>query len=341
MQNRRAAGRSARTDSTSKTSRENFRDLFRRAAACIVLLGIMLLLIPATWRVVYTVTSLILLVIAFSIRTFQILNPGNSTLTGLRDRVLTWYECLDRHQQLYINVVLCIPFLGYTYLLDARTLFPQLGILFFVYCLWVAARDVYRIYVTLSGALIGKGLIAIAFAIGSNLAFSFAGWFIGELTHVPPSTFPHTLSFLAILAVPFLAMTVGAVFIPVSIFAVPLVIYLSGFMKQAPRFMKWFLGLNLEKSGHRYTVATLVFQLVFYSTLGSVAPRAFFLLLNRFGPQIERTIGNSIYAFDMYSGTECRTASGYRQAPLGDENYVLATRQSGGVKFEVPRKCAL
>ncbi|MCX4163588.1 MULTISPECIES: hypothetical protein [Paraburkholderia] len=341
MQNRRTAAASARAASQSKSSRENFRDLFRRAATCLVLLGVMLLLIPTTWRVVYAVTSLILLVVAFSIRTFQIFNPSSSTLTGLRDRVLTWYKSLDPHQQLYVNVVLCIPFLGYTYLLDARTLFPQLGILFFAYCLWVAGKDVYRIYVTLSGALIGKGLIAVAFAIGSNLAFSFAGWFIGELTHVPPSTFPHTLSFLAILAIPVLAMTVGAVFIPVSIVAVPLVIYLSGVMKQAPRFMKWFLGLNLEKSGHRYTVATLVFQLFFYSTLASVAPRVFFLVLNRFGPQIERTIGNSIYAFDMYPGTECRTASGYRQAPLGDENYVLATRQSGGVKFELPRKCAL
>lgn len=341
MENQKTVSGSTHVGSQSKTPRENFRDLLVRAAMSLAVLGVLLLLVPIGWRFVYCVTGLISLVAGVFIRVLQILRPTKFTFTQLRDIALGWYESLDRHQQLYINVVLCIPLLGYAYLLDARTLFAPLAILFFLYCLGVAAYDVYRIYVTLSGALIGKGLIAIAFAIGSNLAFSFSGWIIGELTHVPPSTFPHTLSFLAIFAVPFLFIIVGAIYIPISVFAVPLVIYMSRFMQQAPRFMKWFLGLQFEKSKHRYTIATLIFQLFFYTMIGTLAPQIFFLVLNRYDRQIEWAIGSSIYAFDMYPGTECKVSFDYREASLGDENYILATKQATGVKFELPRKCAL
>ena len=64
-------------------------------------------------------------------------------------------------------------------------------------------------------------------------------------------------------------------------------------------------------------------------------------ILNRYDRQIESAIGNSIYEFDMYPGTECKESSDYHEASLGDENYILATKQLTGVKFELPKKCAL
>jgi hypothetical protein len=121
----------------------------------------------------------------------------------------------------------------------------------------------------------------------------------------------------------------------------PILIYGSRFVAKAPRLMKWFLGVEFKGTGNRYTIATVIFQIIFYSAIGGLAPATFLLLLNRYNQQIELTIGKSIYEFDMYPGTECKMASGYHQASLGDENYVLASKQSTGITFEPPKKCAL
>lgn len=291
------------------TRKAGFGDLIKRIAAISVALSLLLLVIPAHWRFVYSSTSVFLMAIGIGVRVVQLLCPGKYEFTEIRRAIVNWYEKLDRRQQLYLNVTLCLPFLGYFYLLDAQNLFAPIAILFFIYCLGVAAYDVYRIYATLYGSLIGKGFIAIAFAIGSNLAFSISGEIIGRMTHVPPTTFPHTLSFLAIFAIPFLFMAAGTIFIPVSVVMAPILIYGSRFVAEAPRLMKWFLGVEFKAMGNRYIIATVFFQAIFYSSFGSLAPAIFLLLLNRYNQQIELTIGKSIYEFDMYPGTECKMAT--------------------------------
>ncbi|MBB2926992.1 hypothetical protein [Paraburkholderia silvatlantica] len=341
MKNREMLSNSTHISNQPTSRQENFRDLFKRSIISIASLGVLLIFIPGSWRFVYFATSLILLIAVVSARTLQILYPKKFVFIKIRDAALVRYESLSRHQQLYTNVVLCTPFLIYAYLLDFKTLFIPLVILFFAYCLGVVAYDVYRIYATLSATTIGKGLIAIAFAAGSNLAFGISGKIIGGLTHVPPSTFPHTLSFIAIFAIPFLFMAAGTIYIPIAVLAAPVVIYGSKFMEKAPRLMKWFLGVKFDKNKYRHTIATVIFQIVFYSAIGTLTPQIFFLVLNRYDQQIESTIRSSIYEFDMYPGTECKASSDYHEASLGDENYILAEKQSIGVKFELPRKCAL
>ncbi|QJP73405.1 hypothetical protein [Burkholderia glumae] len=341
MKKQNLTGGSVSRGPQSMTRRESFRDLIKQVALIGVALCFSLLVIPADWRFVYFLTSAFLMVIGVGVRMVQIIYPAKYEFTEIRHAIVNWYEKLDRRHQLYLNVTLCLPFLGYFYLLDEKKLFAPTAILFFIYCLGVAAYDVYRIYATIYGTLIGKGFIAIAFAIGSNLAFSISGKIIGEMTHVPPTTFPHTLSFLAIFATPFLFMAAGTIFIPVSVVIAPVIIYGSRFVTKTPRLMKWFLGIEFKSEEGRYIIATVIFQIIFYSAIGGVAPATFLFLLSRYNQQIELTIGKSIYEFDMYPGTECKMASGYHQASLGDENYVLASKQSTGITFESPRKCAL
>ncbi|WNZ81908.1 hypothetical protein [Pseudomonas sp. P108] len=341
MKNQKLTSNTVSGGSQSVGRGENLRDLMKRIALVGATLCFLLFIIPSHWRFVYFSTSMFFLAVGVGVRVMQIFHPGKYEFIEFWGGVVTWYENLERRHQLYLNVILCIPVLGYFYLLDANNLFAPVAMLFFIYCLGVAAYDVYRIYAILYETSVGKGLIAIAFAIGSNLAFSIAGNIIGGMTHVPPITFPHTLSFLAIFAIPFLFIAAGAIFIPVSIVMAPLLIYASSFAKKAPRLTKWFLGVELNDKGSRYIVATVIFQIVFYSAVGAFTPATFLLLLNRYNQQIELAIGNSIYEFDMYPGTECKTAFSYRQASLGDENYVLASKQSTGITFEPPKKCAL
>ncbi|MCU0121718.1 hypothetical protein N8H74_25950 [Pseudomonas sp. B2M1-30] len=341
MKNQNLTSNTTYGDSQPISRGTNFRDLMKRITLISATICFLLFIIPNNWRFVYFTTSVLFLAAGVGVRVMQILHPGKYEFTELWGVIVSWYENLERRHQLYLNVTLCLPLLGYLYLLDAKNLFAPMAILFFIYCLAVAAHDVYRIYAILYETTVGKGLIAIAFAIGSNLAFSISGKIIGGMTHVPPTIFPHTLSFLAIFAIPFLFIAAGTIFIPISVVMAPLLIYGSSFAAKAPRLTKWFFGIKLNGKGSRYIIATVIFQIIFYSAMGGFAPTTFLLLLNRYNQQIESTIGASIFEFDMYPGTECKIDSSYRQASLGDENYILASKQSTGIKFEPPKKCAL
>ncbi|AXW62549.1 hypothetical protein CJO94_12110 [Ralstonia solanacearum] len=317
------------------------RDLLARMVVGFAALGFFLLFIPSGGRFAYFVTGAIVVAIAISLRLMKIIYPGRFNFVGVRERVLAWYGNLEHHQQFYTNILLFIPVLGYAYLVDRAVLFTPLAQLFFAYCLGVAAYDVIRIYGALSSTLLGKALIAIGFAVGSNLAFGLSGYVIGEMTHVAPSTFPHTLSFLAIGAIPVLFVIVGAIYLPVSILFAPLIWLVSSFERQAPGLVRWLFAKKVEKPARHYVLPTLIFQSVFYAFIVVVTPKVFINVMNGYSSQIESAIGTSIYLFDMHPGTECKNAEGYRVAALGDENYILASKTMLGVKFEKSRKCTL
>ncbi len=256
-------------------------------------------------------------------------------------RALNFYEGLERQQQLYFNIIAITPFLGYVYAIDVQQAFIPLLALFFIYCLGVVAFDIIRIYVRLSTTLVGKALLAVGFAAGSNFAFALAGRVIGDLTHVPPLTFPHTLSFLAIAAIPFLFVFAGAIYIPVFVLLFPILIYVLQFIQKTPQLMKWLLGFQVNETKRRYVTSTFIFQIIFYLSVALVVPKFFFNMASRNAKGINSTIGKSIYEFDMYPGTECKSDSSYRYASLGDENYILASKKVGVIKFDPPKKCAL
>lgn len=320
---------------------QEYRDVVKRGAFGFCFLTFLSLLVPSSGRLGYLITSLLLLAVAICLRLYQVRSRKKIPFDLIRDKIVKWYEGLERHQQLYVNVSLCIPLLGYAYFLDRRDVFIPVVSMFLLYCFGVAAYDVIRIYSKMSGTLLGKALIGIAFALGSNVAYSVSGWLVSTMTHVQSSTFPHTLAFLAIGTIPFLFIIVGAIYIPVAMFAIPIVMQLSQFMSHSPKLTEWIFGLKLQTGSRRYVAQTLIFQLVFYIFLATAASPTFFFVLNRCSKQIEWLISNSIFQFDMYPGTECKGRLDYRYASLGDENYILATKQSDRVVFEAPTKCAL
>lgn len=337
----RFSGLTASNENGLEIPRRKHASVLQRIVFVAIVFGITYAIIPATWKFAWAVTSLLAICIGTATAIYRHWHPTAPLFTKRWETALTWYDGLERHQQLYLNVVLCIPILCYAYILDAQNIFRPLVILFFAYCLAITAYDIIRIYIKLSKPLIGKALIAVGFAVGSNLAFGISGWIIGEMTHVPPSTFPHTLSFLAIGTVPFLFIIVGAIYIPISVVSAPCTIYLSKFAETSPGLVKRFIGFTMEAKSRKYVGLTLTFQVLFYAFVGTIAPKAFTHTIDLYGREIESAIGNSIYIFDMYPGTECKNMSDYRAASLGDENYILAVKQAGGIKFEPPRKCAL
>lgn len=318
-----------------------FQNLIQRVflALTFVVVG-MFFVAPANFRKGGLITGLIAIAVGIAIKTVEILYPNKwAKFSG---RVSSCYDSLERHQQFYSNVVVLAFFVGFAYIVDKQNFFVPVGLLVIFYCLYVATYDVLRTYQALAETTLGKGLIALGFAIGSNIAFSISGWFIGELTHIAPSTFPHTLSFLAIGAIPILFLIVGLLYLPIAFLAVPFVFMASTLEDTAPRLMKWLFARKFEKPVRRYVIATLIFQMVFYSFLAGLVPRYFFNFLNQYSKDIEAVVARSIYAFDMYPGRECKGASDYRVASLGDENFILAKIDSAKqVTFEKPRNCPL
>lgn len=151
----------------------------------------------------------------------------------------------------------------------------------------------------------------------------------------------HTLSFLAIAAIPFLFLIVGAIYIPVAILVAPFIWFASRAEERSPRLMKWLFAREFQQPRRRYLIPTFMFQFVFYSLVVSLSPKYVLLAMNRYSTQIEAIKASSIYAFDMYPGAECSAAVGFRVAALGDERYILASKTSDGVTFEKPRKCVI
>lgn len=312
----------------------------RISAAALVLL-LMLLLVPSGARLNYVLTCFFLFMIGLLVRFIQKRKPMEFDLNEFRLRAIAWYESLERRQQLYINIVAFIPVLFYFYVISIGPMLLTLLFGFLTYCLCVAIYDIIRIYVGISKTLLGKALLAVGFAVGSNLAFSISGAIISEMAHAPAATFPHTLSFLAVGAIPFLFVLLGVVYIPIAILIGPIYYYFSKLSSKAPRLMHWLFGFTIEPKRRRYMTVTLLFQIFFYSILCLLAPKIFSYTINQHSHQIEWVISKSIYEFDMYPGTECKLEDGARYASLGDEKFVTATQGADGIKFGPPRKCAL
>lgn len=319
-------------------------NLLRRATVVLICSSAAILLLPlfaALNRASYLAFCASFLAAGVVVRLLQIWFPGRFVFAGFRARALAWWASLERHQQHYVTVALCIPFLAYAYFLDAQNVFRPLLPVFIAACLCIAAYDILRIYRALSETLIGKGLIALVFAVGSTLAVACAGWFIGELTHVAPSTFPHTMSFLSIAMIPILFVLAGAIYIPAAFLIVPFVWLVALVEERAPTLVKWIFARNFERPARRHVLLTLVFQVFFYTFLVTLTPRLLLFGLERHSKEIEAVVAKSIYIFDMYPGTQCKGADGRRTAALGDENYIVAGKEGDAVKFAEPRKCAL
>ena len=342
MGKHRSGGRAC-DGASSASPRTGFKmsQLVMAFIVAVVLCGATVLTVPAGRRMPYVIAYLVALLAGLALRFLHGRFPGKIPYAALFARSLTWYETLERHQKLYFNIVLMIPLLTYAYLVDAVGMYRPLVLLVFVYSLGIAAYDVLRIYKRLSESLLGKGLLAVGLTIGSNLALGMAWWIIGEMTRVAPSNFPHTMSFMTIVSIPFLFVLLGVVYVPVAMAAAPLLLTMSTMAARAPQLARWLFAGDVSAPGSRYVFATLGFQLFFYAVLMMVVPRLFVSTVTAHSQAIESAIGTSIFIFDMYPGTECDATAGSRVAALGDERFLIASKIQDKVTFGKPRKCVL
>jgi len=319
-----------------------FQAIARRTITVIMLFGgVAFLFMPKGFGMPLFITLCLLAAGMLLLKALYIFYPERYPFPLWRDRVFEWRATLERHQQLYLNLLLLIPALIYAKTLNSRPYLLGAIVFYSLFAFWVVLHDVVRTYRAISGTLPGKVLLTLGFAIGSNCAFSFSGVVISEMTQVSATTFPHTLSFLAIGMIPVMIFGVGAAFSVFAMLAIPFVFMVSGMEKDAPGFFTFLFARRFERPARLYPIGTFVFQIVFYAFMGAFSYQMFLKFVNPHGSDIDRAIKKSIYNYDMYPGIECSNMPAHRSAALGDENYILATVVKDEVHFEKPRKCIL
>lgn len=315
------------------------RGLFLRAITLLIVFAIFACFWPLEDRFGFFKVAVGILLAGLSFRLMEILYPDRFNSVKIHQRLLVSYEKLERHQKLYCSVFLFAMFLVYIYALSRSDFFPKFSLVFICYCFGVAVYDILRIYRTLSETILGKGFVAILFAIGSNLAFCLAGIIVADVTHVSPTTFPHTLSLLAILSIPVLFVLAGSVLLPGMILIAPLLLFFSELQTRLPFLVRLLFAKKVDTPVRHYVYLTLLFQVILYVFLLTLIPQIALSASSRYQHNLKSSVAGMIYYLDMYPGIECRVDGVYRISSLGDENYILARKNAFEIQFEPPRKC--
>jgi len=209
-------------------------------------------------------------------------------------------------------------------------------LIFFAY---IALHDISRFFKVFSAKPLGKAVIAVIFAAFSNLAYSIAGQMVNQVIQVTPTSFVHTVLFIAILTIPLLIiLAAGIIFFICTMLSV--LIMIPFMIRIPPSFKRWLFAGTLPDSKVPYALATRIFQVIFYMSIAALIANSEPKIKKWYESEISQWILGLIYNFDMYYGKECKLAPDYKLAPLGNSKFLVAKKfSSGEISFEPPIKC--
>ncbi|MFM0047503.1 hypothetical protein [Paraburkholderia sediminicola] len=274
------------------------------------------------------------------LRVLFVCMPKRELLHKVGAKIAEIYRLLATFQKLYVNACIVSAACFLTGWMGGQP-FLRLSIMM-VLAFWgaVVVYDVLRWYKVLSGHLVGKAVIGIAFVAASNLAYSLAGQQIASVVHVAPTNFTHTILFIALATIPVLLIFAGGMAFFACLFMSALVMLPVMLGKHVHHAVEWLLAGTLPKSDLQYAMVTRMFQVVFYGVVGSLL----FTQGQRGMPWYDKEISHAatwlVFNFDMFEGAECKLGEGYKLAPLGDAKFLIAKRSPAGeINFEHPVKC--
>jgi hypothetical protein len=309
--------------------------LLKNAMIAVGTIVAMLMFMPTEGRPIITISIKVL--ICFGIlRALYIVTPNRNNLHERGRKIVDEYSSLTTEQKLYVNVCIVLLFLIFIVMLGGMPFMKGYIILFSIFCICVVLYDVHRLLKALSRNFYGKGLMAVAFAASSNLAYSLAGQAINEIVHVTPTNFVHTTLFIAILTIPVLLVLAGGGVYVIGLFT-SVVIMLPPIPSS---LKKWLFAGLFPETTMKYAVVTRIFQVVFYMTIGTTIFHLGQKAMKWYENKIAHMIPELVYQFDMYQGGECSLEPSYKLAPLGDAKFLLAEKSSSGeISFKAPVKC--
>lgn len=245
----------------------------------------------------------------------------------------------SKQQRLYLIVILlwCLGFMAW--ITGGFFLLSEIGIPILIFMFLVAARDVVEWYEELAANSLGKGLLALGFAISSTIAYGIASQHIAGIVHVTPTNFTKSVVLVAILEIPLL-LSIAALICAALLISTSSLIMAASVLPGVSAVVSLFRKDRPIHESIRFLLVTRLFQITLLVLVGFALYSTFKQKAGEYEKFILAQARNIVYELDMYPGTECKLDAGFKLAPLGDSRFLVGTRDiSGYVRFEPPMKC--
>lgn len=252
-------------------------------------------------------------------------------LAQLRTSSWAWYKSLEPNQKAYVNAFVFGALYLPAKLLDWEIYegFIGLAVLF-----WGMAMlaDLLSLYKAIVSTLLGKLVLAAAFALGANVAIASAAQIVNGFIGIDPGQFVHTIAFTSLLVAPplILFLSIGALVFGASIIFFFVMFHL---IDENARLMMfpWYK----EGSTVRYRGTTAVVQAASLIALISFAYNWYQGGATGYNGFLENKAKWFLYNFEMYQQAKCPLQEGQRVAFLGGDQVLIASKVGDEIIFAV------
>jgi hypothetical protein len=261
------------------------------------------------------------------------------THTKLRDVLAKVYDAYFRlhpNQRLYVNtVVALVLFLVASTFLGVH---GARGFLAIFLLFWVAAilLDLVGLYKKVYESILGKALLLLLFSLCTNVAISLSSQVVNSIVGVDPTKFPHTITLLSILSIPFfVALGFGVLYFVLLILTPLLLMFHTLPDEKAKEVLVpgYSAGLPIP-----YKKSTRFVQFVSFVLFAGVVFSLSQKVNQSYESFLTETARSFLYHFEMYSKVPCVIDPGSRAAFLSDEKLLTAKKTAAGLVFIV-REC--
>lgn len=247
-----------------------------------------------------------------------------------------WYFRLHVNQRLYVNAIVALVIFFISSTIFGVQNSRSLLVLFLLFWSVAICYDLLALYKKVYETIIGKALFVILLSFCTNIAIALSSQVVNSVVGVDPSKFPHTVTLLSILTIPFfVALGLGALY-ALLLLATPLLLMFHLLPDDNAR--RILVPGYSPSSPVPYKKTTRIIQLlsvaVFCGFLFSFSQR----FSSTYDSFLAKTARSFLYNFEMYPKVPCALSPGSKAAFLSDDKILVGTKDSSGIAFSL-REC--
>jgi hypothetical protein len=261
---------------------------------------------------------------------------SSATMVNVLTKFQSSYFELQVNQRLYVNtMVMLTAFLINSALFGTQSA-REVLIVFLVF--WIAAicYDLIALYKKVYQSVLGKAFLVILFSLCTNFAIALSSQLVNDITGVDPSKFPHTISLLSILSIPFfVAAGFGALYFALLV-ATPLLLMFHTLPDDKAREV--LIPGYCSKQAVPYEKTTRTIQFVSLAVFCGVVFSFSQNVTRSYETFLTNTARSFLYQMEMYPKAPCLIQQGSRAAFLNEDTILIGEKKLTEIVFNV-REC--
>ena len=243
------------------------------------------------------------------------------------------YFRLHVNQRLYVNsFVLLVAYFAASPLLGAEN---TKGFQFLFLAFWVIAiaYDLIALYKKTYETVLGKALLVLLFSLCANMAIVLSSQVVNHIAGVDPSKFPHTITLLSILTIPFFIAAGFGILSIVLFIAIPFFMMIHTLPDKKAKAV-FFPGLTSAET-IPYPRTTRIIQLLSFAVFCGLVYSSSQKSAKSYETFLTETAQSFLFQFEMYAKSPCTVSNGSRIAFLGDGKILVGSKSNAVVTFQV------